>query len=28
MQKQYADAFYSWDGRAVQWRQFLESMIE
>ena len=28
MQKQYADAFYSWDGRAVQWRQFLESMLE
>ena len=28
MQKQYADAFYSWDGRAVQWRQFLESMLD
>ena len=28
MQKQYADAFYSWDGRAVQWKQFLESMLD
>ena len=26
MQKQYADAFYNWDVRAMQWKSFLEGL--
>ena len=26
-QKNYADAFYSWDVRAVQWESFLASLL-
>jgi|TARA_R110002073_G_scaffold246845_2_gene409618 glycosyltransferase involved in cell wall biosynthesis len=28
LQKQYIDAFYSWDTRALQWKSYLESLIE
>jgi hypothetical protein len=28
MQKQYTDAFYNWEVRAMQWRNFLEGMVE
>ena len=28
MQKQYTDAFYNWEVRSMQWRNFLEGMVE
>ena len=27
MQKQYCDAFYNWETRAMQWKSFLESLL-
>ena len=28
LQKQYIDAFYSWDTRALQWKSYLEGLID